>query len=506
MFAAATFTQPDIDWAALAPELVLLGAAAITLVVGVFLPLRLRRPFCATVTGLALVAAGIVAGILFGLDDHPSTLIRGSLARDRLAELAQVFVCIAGLLAVGVSYWEARAPRPADVPEHLSDERERIAEYYTLLLAAVAGMAFFVQATTLMSLFLGLEWFSIALYVLTALAVDRLSSLEAGLKYLIVGSFGSAILLFGSAFVYGSTGELRFDAIGDAAPGTDRLFFVAGLAMILVGLAFKVSAAPFHMWTPDVYEGAPTAVMAFMATATKTIALAVLLRVMITSFPMSSDIWEGAVAAVAIASMLIGNIAALRQTNVKRMLAYSGVGQAGYLLIAVVVHTPLATRALLYYIAVYAAMNLGALAVVSVREREIGGPVSLEDLKGLGRDHPLLAGGLALSLLSLASFPPTGGFLAKVYLFGSAIDAGMSYLAVIGVIGTMISLAYYLRFLMAIYTPPGTVKPRPRIVPGTRLAATAVLASAAIVLWLGIAPAPFIDVARTAAASLVPHA
>jgi len=188
------------------------------------------------------------------------------------------------------------------------------------------------------------------------------------------------------------------------------------------------------------------------------------------------------------------------------MLAYSSVGQAGYLLIAVVVHTPLATRALLYYLAVYAAMNLGALAVVSVREREIGGPVFLDDLKGLGRDHPLLAGGLALSLLSLASFPPTGGFLAKLYLFGSAIDAGKSYLAVIGVIGTMISLAYYLRFLMAIYTRPGTETARPRIVPGTRLAATAVLASAVIVLWLGIAPAPLIDVARTAAASLVPHA
>jgi NADH-quinone oxidoreductase subunit N len=160
---------------------------------------------------------------------------------------------------------------------------------------------------------------------------------------------------------------------------------------------------------------------------------------------------------------------------------------------------------MLYYLAVYAAMNLGALAVVSVREREIGGPVYLSDLRGLGRDHPLLAGGLALSLLSLASFPPTGGFLAKLYLFGSAIDAGKSYLAVIGVIGTMISLAYYLRFLLAIYTRPASDE-RPRIVPGTRLATTAVLVSAAVVIWLGIAPQPLVDVARTAAASLVPHA
>ena len=274
----------------------------------------------------------------------------------------------------------------------------------------------------------------------------------------MTGSVGSAALLFGSGLAYIATGSLRFDEIGKAltAGGEHTGILLFGIALIIAGLAFKANAAPFHMWTPDVYEGAPTAVMAFMATATKTIALATLLRVMTTAFAPSSDVWESAVAAVAIASMLIGNIAALRQDNVKRMLAYSSVGQAGYLLIAVVVHTPLATRAMLYYLAVYAAMNLGALAVVSVREREIGGPVSIGDLRGLNRDHPLLAGGLALSLLSLASFPPTGGFLAKVYLFASAIDADKTYLVVFGVIGTMISLGYYLRFLLAIYARPET--------------------------------------------------
>ena len=272
--------------------------------------------------------------------------------------------------------------------------------------------------------------------------------------------------------------------------------------MVVAGLAFKASAAPFHMWTPDVYEGAPTAVMAFMATATKTIALATLLRVMITAFAPASDVWEGAVAAVAIASMLIGNIAALRQTNVKRMLAYSSVGQAGYLLIAVVVHTPLAARAMLYYLAVYVAMNLGALAVVSCASARSAAPSAWRPARPRAR-HPLLSAGLALCLLSLASFPPTGGFLAKFYLFGSAIDAGKTYLAVIGVIGTMISLAYYLRFLLAIYTPAAT-SARPRSVPGTRVAAAAVIVAAGVVLWLGIAPQPFVDVARTAAASLVP--
>ena len=235
--------------------------------------------------------------------------------------------------------------------------------------------------------------------MLCALDVHNAASLESGLKYLVTGSVGSAALLFGSGLAYIATGSLRFDEIGKAlragAPHTGILLL--GIAMIIAGFAFKASAAPFHMWTPDVYEGAPTAVMAFMATATKTIALATLLRVMVTAFAPTSGVWQGAVAAVAIASMLIGNIAALRQTNVKRMLAYSSVGQAGYLLIAVVVHTPLAARAMLYYLAVYAAMNLGAIAVVSVRERELGGPVSIDDLRGLGRDHPLLAAGLALS-------------------------------------------------------------------------------------------------------------
>ncbi|MBD0317207.1 MAG: NADH-quinone oxidoreductase subunit N, partial [Thermoleophilia bacterium] len=263
------FRNPQIDWAALAPVLVLLGASAFVLVVGVFLPRRARRAFGALAAAAAFAGAAVAAGILWGLDEQARTVVGGTIARDRLVEIAQILLCGAGLLAVGVSWWEARAPRGEGAPADLLDDRERTAEYYALLLAAVAGMAFFVQANNLMTLFLGLEWFSIALYVLTALAVHRLGSLEAGLKYLIVGSFGSAVLLFGSALVYGATGELEFSAIAAETPDAERLFLLPGLAMILVGLAFKVSAAPFHMWTPDVYEGAATPVSAFMSAATK---------------------------------------------------------------------------------------------------------------------------------------------------------------------------------------------------------------------------------------------
>jgi NADH-quinone oxidoreductase subunit N len=382
---------------------------------------------------------------------------------------------------------------------------ERISEYYALLLASAAGMSLLAAANGLVTLFIALELLSIALYVLCALDVWSVSSLEAGLKYLIIGSVGSAFIVFGSGLVYGSTASLRFDGIAAALrqSGTNHeALLLLGLGMILAGLCFKASAAPFHMWTPDVYEGAPTAITGFMATATKTVALAIILRLLVTAFDPASGTWEAAVAGISIASMVIGNLAALVQTNAKRMLAYSAIGQAGYLLIPVVAHTQLAGRALVYYLAVYSAMNLGAFAVISVREREVEGPVTLSELAGFGYARPVLGACLALFLFSLASFPPTGGFLAKLYLFGSAIDAGKTYLAVVGVIATMVSIYYYLRFALALYARPAGETPLARHVPGTVMAGVTVAASAAVVVWLGIAPAPMLDWARQAAHSL----
>ncbi len=499
----AAFTKPDIDWAALAPELILLGAAAITLVVGVFLPLRWRRPFCAVVSLLALVGAGIVAGILFGIDDEPSSLIRDSLRRDRLGELAQVFLCATGVLAVGVSYWQTRAPRAIDVPAHLSDDRERIAEYFTLLLAAVAGMAFFVQASTLMTLFLGLEWFSIALYVLTALAVDRLSSLEAGLKYLIVGSFGSAILLFGSAFVYGSTGELTFDGIAGAAPGTDRLFFVAGLAMILVGLAFKVSAAPFHMWTPDVYEGAPTPVTAFMSAATKIAALVLTLRLLTTAFPSEADLWTWGLAIIASISLVWGNLAALAQLDLKRLLAYSSVSHAGFLLMPIAAGNAIGGRALVFYLIPYAAMSLGAFAIVAVREREIGRAVTMETIGGLGWERPFLGATMAVFMFGFIGLPPSGLFLGKFYVFAAAYERGWTWLVIVGVIATVISVAYYLRVVLAMYaTPELRLAPAGGSPPHDVPLTSAVFLTLVVTVGSLVFASPLIDLARHAAESL----
>ena len=308
--------------------------------------------------------------------------------------------------------------------------------------------------------------------MLCALDVWSEASLESGLKYLVIGSVGSAFLLFGSGLVYASTQALRFDKIAAAIQANDlggQAILLLGIAMILGGLAFKASAAPFHQWTPDVYEGAPTSVTAFMATATKVVALCVLMRILTTAFGPAGDVWEGAVAAIAIASMAIGNIAALVQTNVKRMLAYSSIGHAGYLLIPVAAHTALAGRALVYYLTVYVAMTMAAFAVLAIRERELERPVDLSDIVGLGFSRPFLGGVFAFSLLSLASFPPTGGFLAKLYLFSSAVDAGKSYLAVIGVLATVVSLGYYLRFTLALYTRAAGAPVPVRSAPGTHL-------------------------------------
>ncbi|MDX6398178.1 MAG: NADH-quinone oxidoreductase subunit, partial [Gaiellaceae bacterium] len=294
---------PKVDWLALAPTLSLLGAAGVALLGSVLVPSWMRRGFTAFVAFVGFVNAGVFAAIVFSESEQGRALIAESFTRDRLGALAAIVIAGAGALTVLVSWGERR--------------RDHAGEYYALLAAAGAGMTFFVTAGNLMTLFLGLEWFSISLYILCALDTHRETSLEAGLKYLIVGAFGSAILLFGSALVYGATGELGFSAIAKANAGDDYLL-LAGLAMLIAGLGFKASAAPFHMWTPDVYEGAPTSVTAFMSAATKVAALVLTLRILVVGFPEQAHLWTVAIAVIAIASLAIGNLAALVQRSVKR--------------------------------------------------------------------------------------------------------------------------------------------------------------------------------------------
>jgi NADH-quinone oxidoreductase subunit N len=483
--------KPHVDWFALSPTLALLGAAGLLLMVAVFVPRRSRRFVSAFVAfgGFAVTIA--LAATLAAKSPHAEAILRDSLFRDRWSAVATVLIAACGAVAVLISYGE----RMRD---------EHIAEYYALLTAAGAGMAFFVQAGNLMTLFLGLEWFSIALYVLTAIDIDLVGSLEAGLKYLVVGSVGSATLLFGSALAYGETGQLSFDRIGAFGHGHDAML-VVGLAMIVAGLAFKSSAAPFHMWTPDAYQGAPTPVTSFMASATKIAALVVTYRVLSVGFPQDERLWRYGIAAIACVSLAWGNIGALRQRNVKRILAYSSVSHAGFMLIAVAAANALGGRALLYYLVPYAAMTLGAFAVVAARERELGMPVTLDNLSGLGWERPFLGISMWVFMLGMLGFPLTGGFIGKFYVFAAAYDHGFWWLIVAGVIGTMISAYYYLGVVRAMYfrdsaelrlAPAGGSPPRELLLSG------AVLACVVVTVGSFFAVQPLIDVARSAARSL----
>jgi NADH-quinone oxidoreductase subunit N len=486
--------KPTIDWFALSPSLALLAASGLSLLGAVLVPVVARKLFAAFVAAAGFVAAGVFAGWVFADTPEATLKIADTITRDRFGAFAQIIIAGAGLLAVGIAFGQRT-------------RADHVGEYFALLAASGSGMLFLVQASDLMTLFLGLEWFSICLYILCAIEIDLVSSLEAGLKYLVVGSFGSAVLLFGSALTYGATGELQFGAIAEAIQDKGVVndgLVLAGLAMIIAGLGFKASAAPFHMWTPDVYEGAPTPVTAFMSAATKAVALVLAFRVLVTAFPAEEDLWTIAVAVIACVSLAVGNVAALVQRNLKRMLAYSSVSHAGFMLIAVAAANELGAKALLYYLIPYGAASLGAFGVIAARERELTERVTLDNVAGMGWERPLLGVAMWVFMLAFAGLPLTGGFVGKFYVFTAAYDAGMWWLVLAGVIGTAISLYYYLAVVRAMYmrmpevrlAPAGGSPPREAMLQGT------VLACVAITVGSFFAVEPLIDLAEKAAAQL----
>ena len=483
--------RPHIDWFALGPVNSLLLAAALALLCAVLVPRAWRKSAAATLCGLGYALALGLAIALYVRSAQANGVVADALRRDRLAELAAIIVAGSGLLTAAISYRERW-------------REDHVGEYYALLAAAGAGMVFFVGAHNLMTLFLALEWFSISLYILCAIDRDRLGGLEAALKYLVIGGFGSAVLLFGMALVYGSTGELELSAI--AASGREHdLLLLFGLAMIVAGLAFKASAAPFHMWTPDVYEGAPTPVTAFMSAATKTVALVVTLRILVTAFPQDADVWTVAVAVIAVCSLVIGNFAALAQRGLKRMLAYSSISHAGFMLIPIAANSALGARALLYYLIPYAAMSLGAFAVVAARERELGVPVTLENLAGFGWERPLLGVSMWAFMLGFAGFPLTGGFVGKFYAFAAAYRHGWTWLVIVGVLATLVSLYYYLGVVRAMFmrrTEDLQLAPIGGSPPRETLLQTAVFACLVVTVASFFAVEPLIDLVQNAASSL----
>jgi NADH-quinone oxidoreductase subunit N len=430
---------PHVDWFSISTILVLLCASFVALLGAVLVPRSARRGFGCAVAVLGF-AGGLVTSIWLYVDSAGGhRVVSDAFYRDRWTALGQIVICGIGLATALVG---------AEQIAHRNDDH--IAEFFSLLLASAAGMALFIGSANLMVMFLALEWFSIALYVMCAIDYDVEGSLEAGLKYLVVGSFGSAALLFGSALVYGATNHIGFTEIARSARPHDTLL-VLGLAMIITGLGFKASAAPFHQWTPDVYEGAPSPVTAYMSAATKVAAFMLAFRLLRTAFPQEEHLWSWALAGIAIASLAIGNFAALVQRNVKRMLAYSSVSHAGFLLIALSTASPLGGRAMLYYLIPYSAMAFGSFAIVGARERELNAPVTLDSFAGFGWERPFLGIAMWFFLFGFAGLPLTGGFTGKFYVFAAAYDHGWAWLVVVGVLATLVSLWYYLAVVRAMY-------------------------------------------------------
>jgi len=483
----AAVDTPTIDWGALSPYLALLAGVGVVMLTSVFVPRSGRNTAGAIVAVLSLLGAGAAAVVLYTTDATGEGVIANSLRSDRLSDLTTVILAAAGLLAVLVVFREPN-----------SDERR--GETYALLLSAVGGMAFLVAANDLITLFLGLEWFSISLYILCAITLDRMQSLEAGMKYLIVGSFSSAILLFGSALVYGATGEIGFEGIATAAPGADQFLLVTGLAMMLVGLGFKASAAPFHQWTPDVYEGAPTPVTAFMAAATKVAALVLMLRFLTIAFPSEAELWTITLGVIATVSLVWGNLGALVQRNVKRMLAYSSISHAGFLLMPIAAGNELGGQALLFYLIPYAAISLGAFAIVAARERELGGaPVTFENMAGFGWERPFYGAAMTTFMVGFIGLPPTGIFVGKFYAFSALYERGWIWLMVLGAIFTAVSIYYYFGLVRSMYARPATVAVLAGGSP-PRDTALELAVVAALVIGVGtfFAVSPLIDVIQKA--------
>ena len=446
---------PHVDFAALSPSIALFGGAIVVLLVGLIGSRRVRAQAVPT---LALVALGATLGLTIWRWNTPESVVAGALRIDRLSLTLNLILAVGGMATVLLA-WRSKAAQEA---AH--------GELHAMLLTTIGGMALLGAAQNTVALFLGLELLSIPLYVLCATEMRSEHSLEAGLKYLIVGSVGSATLLYGIALLYGATGATDFGAIASAISGgglASNAMLLTGIALCTAGLAFKASVAPFHQWTPDVYEGAPTPITAFMAVATKVAALGVLLRLFDVALIEAHASWGPALAALATITILVGNVGALGQSSLKRMLAYSSVAQAGYMLAGVVVATRLGAQAMVFYLAVYLTMNMAAFAVILARERETDLGDSVQAMAGLGRERPWLAWPMTISMLALAGIPATAGFIGKFYLIDAAVSGGYTWLGVAIVVGSMISLGYYLPVIATMWmgsapapaptSPPGAI-------------------------------------------------
>jgi len=471
------------------PEMFLGACAMALLLIGVYSGDRAAR----AVSWLAVVAlAATLALVLYvpytaGLARNVSMF--GMFVTDGLGYFSKTLVILGSALTLVIST--------------RFNAREGLArcEYPVLVLIATAGMMMMIAANDLIALYLGLELQSLALYVLASFARDNLRSTEAGLKYFVLGAVASGMLLYGASMVYGFAGTTNFDSLSKlfADSGTPGIGLITGIVFISVGLAFKVSAVPFHMWTPDVYEGAPTPVTAFFSVAPKIAALILFVRVMIEPFGGLLAEWRQIVWALSVASMVLGAVAAINQQNIKRLMAYSSISHAGYALIGLAAGTAAGVRGILIYMTVYLFMNVGTFAVILCMRRQGKAVERIDDLAGLSRTHPGLALALGIFMFSMAGIPPLAGFFAKLYIFLAAIDAGLYALAVIGVLASVVGAFYYLRIVKLMYfdEPKGAFDR-----PFGGEVQTVILVAALVIMFFFIWPNPLVNGADAVAAAL----
>jgi NADH-quinone oxidoreductase subunit N len=420
--------------APLFPEIVLgLGAMAL-LMLGAYGDKRTVR-----VIDIAAILLLVVAGVLLlRLPAGKLVSFNGSFVVDGFAKFLKILALIGSAVAIAMSVDYAR------------QERQQRFEYSVLILLSTLGMMMLISAADLIALYLGLELMSLPLYVVAASYRDSLRATEAGIKYFVLGALSSGTLLYGASLVYGFTGTVTFSGIAQSAPN-GGIGLIFGLVFLFAGFCFKVSAVPFHMWTPDVYEGAPTPVTAFFAAAPKVAGMAMFVRVAVVAFPGITAQWQQIVVFVAIASMLLGSFAAIGQRNFKRLMAYSSIGHMGFALIGLAAGTPEGVQGVLVYMAIYVTMTLGTFAVVLSMRRSTGMVESIDQLAGLSRTNPTAAFFLAMLLFSMAGVPPLAGFFAKFYVFLAAIKAGLYVLAVIGVLASVVGAYYYLAIIKIMY-------------------------------------------------------
>ena len=418
----------------LAPELVLGIGAMLLLMLGAYRDERIVRVVDVAAI-LLLVAAGAIVCLL---PAGKLTSFDGSFVVDNFARFLKVLAAIGSVAAVAMSI------------DFAKQERQQRFEYSVLIVLSTLGMFMLISAADLIALYLGLELMSLPLYVVAASHRDNLRSTEAGLKYFVLGALSSGMLLYGASLVYGFTGTVSFSGIAQAAShGGIGLIF--GLVFLFAGFCFKVSAVPFHMWTPDVYEGAPTPVTAFFAAAPKVAGMAMFVRATVVAFPGITSQWQQIVVFVAIASMLLGSFAAIGQRNIKRLMAYSSIGHMGFALVGLAAGTPEGVQGVLVYMAIYITMTLGIFAVILSMRRSTGMVESIDQLAGLSRTNPTMAFFLAMLLFSMAGVPPLAGFFAKLFVFLAAIKAGLYVLAVIGVLASVVGAYYYLAIVKVMY-------------------------------------------------------